>query len=159
MLYEIAPEDNGFDRPQTGKKLKYLSDPRRNMEETAPEPYSITFEQRPEYLYAYVEGERDSYAISISYWKKVARECGERGTTRVLIDENIVENVSIADMYQVASEIPEMFSGIAIAFCDRYADQSEINEFGELVAQNRGVVGRIFADIEAAESWLLTQQR
>ena len=127
------------------------------MGDTASKPYTILFEQRPEYLYVYVEGERDSYAISIAFWREIARECQARGTTRVLIDENIVQNVSVAEMYQVASEMPSMFSGIAIAFRDRYADQAEINEFGELVAQNRGVVGKFFVDLEEAERWLLAQ--
>ena len=127
------------------------------MEDTT-KPYKISFEQRPDYLYAYVEGERDSYAISIAYWQEVARECRSRGTTRVLVDENIVQNVSVAEIYQVASEIPAMFSGIAIAFRDRYADQSETNEFGVLVAQNRGVIGKFFVELEEAEKWLLAQR-
>ena len=128
------------------------------IDETAPKPYRISFDQRNEYLYAYVEGERDSYAISIAFWREIAQECHTRGTTRVLIDENIVQNVSVAEIYQVASEIPAMFSGIAIAFRDRHADQAEINEFGELVAQNRGVVGKFFVDLEEAERWLLAQR-
>ena len=127
-------------------------------EEAAPKPYMIHFEQRPEYLYAYIEGERDSYQISIAFWREIARECKARGTTRVLIDENIVQNVSVAEIYQVASEIPAMFSGIAIAFRDRHAEQADVNEFGELVAQNRGVIGRFFVDLDAAEKWLLAQR-
>lgn len=127
------------------------------MDSTEVKPYRLTFEQRPEYLYAYVEGERDSYAVSIAYWREVANECASRNTRRVLVDENILQNVSVTDIYQVASQMPSMFSGIAIAFYDRHADQAEINAFGELVAQNRGVVGRFFADIDEAEKWLLAQ--
>ena len=128
------------------------------MDDTASKPYSITFEERPDYLYVYVAGDRDSYAISIAYWQEVARECKARGTNRVLIDENIVQNVSVAEIYQVASEIPAMFSGIAIAFRDRHADQAEINQFGELVARNRGVIGKFFVDLEEAERWLREKQ-
>jgi hypothetical protein len=127
------------------------------MEYPTEKPYELTFEQRPEYLFAYVEGDKDSYEISISFWKEIARECAARNARRVLIHENIVQNVSVAEMYQVASEIPEMFSGIAIAFYDRHADQADINQFGELVARNRGVIGRYFADIGEAEAWLLLQ--
>lgn len=121
-----------------------------------PQPYTLSFEQRPEYLYAYVEGEKDNYDISISFWRDIAAECARLQARRVLVDENIKGNVSMADMYKVAAEIPSMFSGIAIAFVDRYADQQEINQFGELVAQNRGVRGRYFKSIDAAEEWLST---
>ena len=129
----------------------------QSMDKHEAKPYQLTFEQRPDYLYAYVEGERDSYSISIAFWREIARECAVRNARRVLIDENILQNVSVAEIYQVASEIPAMFSGIAIAFYDRHADQAEINEFGELVAQNRGVIGRYFADFGEAEKWLLRQ--
>ena len=125
------------------------------MDDSSSKPYLISFEENPEYLYVYVEGDRDSYAISMSFWNEIARECTERGSRRVLVDENIKQNVSIADMYAVASEIPMLFTGIAIAFYDRHADQAAMNEFGELVAQNRGVIGHFFADIEKAKTWLL----
>ncbi|MFL6468314.1 MAG: hypothetical protein ACJ72Z_10195 [Pyrinomonadaceae bacterium] len=128
------------------------------MEDGAAKPYHLSFEQRPEYLYAFVDGERDSYLISHAYWIEVAEECEKRQTKRVLVDENISEAVSVTEMYQIASEIPDMFAGIAIAFVDRYADQAEINEFGEMVAQNRGVVGRFFKNVESAEKWLLEQK-
>src|SRR5687767_8660399 len=121
------------------------------MDQSAAKQYRIRFEQRPEYLYVWVEGEHDSYTISMSYWQEVARECKSRGSRRVLIDENILENVSLGEAYQVASEIPSLFTGIAIAFYDRRAEQAHVNEFGELVAQNRGVIGRFFADIDEAE--------
>jgi len=126
------------------------------MDDGAAKPYQISFDQRPEYLYAYVGGEHDSYAISHAYWTEVARECAEKQVKRVMIDENLTESVSVAEMYQIASEIPGMFSGIRIAFVDRHADQAELNEFGELVAQNRGVTGKFFGDIPSAEAWLLS---
>lgn len=128
------------------------------MNDSPAKSYEISFEQRAEYLYVYVEGDRDSYPISMAYWQEVARECERLGSKRVLVDENITENVTVAEMYSVASEIPLMFSGIAIAFYDRHADQAEINEFGELVAQNRGVIGRFFADSDQAKEWLLSQK-
>lgn len=126
------------------------------MDDGAAKPYQISFEQRPKYLYVYVEGDKDSYAISHAYWTEVARECAEKQVKHVMIDENLTESVSVAEMYQIASEIPGMFSGIRIAFVDRHADQAEINEFGELVAQNRGVTGKFFVDVPSAEAWLLS---
>jgi hypothetical protein len=124
------------------------------MAESTPKPYQIRFEIRVDYLYVYVEGEHDSYTISHAYWSEVAGECERLGSRRVMVDENISEGVSVAEMFQIAAELPEMFSGIAIAFVDRHADQAELNEFGELVAQNRGVIGRFFVDFESAEQWL-----
>ena len=119
-------------------------------------PYKLTFEIRPSYLYACVEGEHDNYEISRAFWQEIAREVDRLNAERVLIDENIVESVSIAEVFQLASEIPEMgFGSTRVAFVDRYLDQQEVNSFGELVAVNRGLNGKVFNDVREAEAWLL----
>lgn len=127
------------------------------MADTAPKPYLLKVEHRPDYLYVYIEGEHDSYAISHAYWTEISLECERVKASRLMVDENLIENVSVAEMYQIASEIPGMFSGISIAFVDRHADQAELNEFGELVAVNRGVTGKFFVDEKDAEEWLLSR--
>jgi hypothetical protein len=119
--------------------------------------YTLTFEERPDYLYARVEGEHDSYEISRDFWIEIASECEIRGTRKLLVEENIPEVVSVSDMYAIASELPDRFLEVSIAFVDPYADQAELNSFGELVAQNRGVRGRFFADVASADKWLASQ--
>jgi len=119
--------------------------------------YRITFDSRPDYLYALVEGNAGTFEISIGYWREIAAECEARQVSKLLIEEDIADMVSVADMYNIASEIPPMYRGVTIAFVDRRAEQSELNAFGELVALNRGVVGKLFTNVAAAEKWLLSQ--
>jgi hypothetical protein len=119
--------------------------------------YKIAFDPRSDMLCVRVEGIKDSYEISIAYWREIAAQCARLGVSRLLMDEDIPEAVSFSDMYRIASELPEIFRDIAIAFVDKHAEQSELNEFGELVAQNRGVYGRFFTDTAAAEEWLRKQ--
>lgn len=124
----------------------------------SPDSYNISFEYRPEYLYVYVSGEHDSYDISLRYWKEVADECAKKEVKKVLIEEDISEAISMGEMYKLASEIPQLgFYGIRIAFVDRHIEQQGSNEFGELVAVNRGMYGKIFNDFNAAEIWLLSE--
>jgi hypothetical protein len=119
-------------------------------------PYRLTFEHRSAYLYALVEGEKDNYEISRAYWQEIADECTGKKFDRVLIVEDIVETGSIAEIYQLCSEFSQMgYGGIRIAFIDRRDEQNEENQFGELVAVNRGINVKIFNDIEGAEKWLL----
>ena len=119
-------------------------------------PYQIKFERRPNYLYAYVNGERDSLAISLGFWREIAAECERAQARKILIEEDIEESVSMVEMYQIAAEIPKMgFSGALIAFVDRFLEQQDVNRFGELVANNRGLRGKIFNDVKEAEKWLL----
>ena len=120
--------------------------------------YKVTFDEQPGLLKVKVEGIKDSYEISIAYWREIGAECARLGASRVLVEEDIPDAVSYSDMYRIASELPEMFRDITIAFVDRHAEQAELNEFGELVAQNRGVYGRFFTDTAAAEEWLREQK-
>ncbi len=81
-----------------------------------------------------------------------------RNNSKVLIVEDIKEMCTTSNTFQHASEIPSMgFSGIQIAFVEQYIEQRDLNEFGEIVATNRGVYGKVFNTIEEAEKWLLSQ--
>jgi hypothetical protein len=121
-------------------------------------PYDLSFEYRPQYLYVFVTGEQDSYEISKQYWQEIAAECKKSDCKKVLIEEDITENVSMAEMYQFASEIPQLgFFGIRVAFVDRQSQQHQLNQFGETVATNRGLFSRVFNDAGEAEKWLLSE--
>lgn len=123
-----------------------------------PKPYNIEFEERADYLYAYVSADKDSLGISRQYWREIAEECRRTNYNKVLIVEDIKEIVSTTEMFQIASEIPNMgFSGTKIAFVDCYIEQRDLNEFGEIVATNRGIHEKIFNTVEEAEKWLLAK--
>jgi hypothetical protein len=123
----------------------------------SPKPYKLEFEERAEYLYAYISGESDSLDISRRYWREIADECRRIKCGKVLIVEDLKEVVSTMDAFQISSEIPNMgFFGVRIAFVDRYIEHSSINEFGEIVATNRGLHGKVFNNLDQAEKWLLS---
>ena len=119
--------------------------------------YRLSFDNKPEYLHALVEGERDSYEISRRFWSEIAEECERVRPARLLVEEDLKEQLpSIADTYQGAAERPDMgLAGIRIAFLDRHPEQHEQNQFGELVARNRGINMKVFSDREEALDWLL----
>ena len=118
--------------------------------------YSLTFEHRPKYLYAYVAGQEDSYEISRSYWQAISDELKKTGYDMVLVDEDLVESATLPDVFQLLSELAGMgFAGIRIAFSDRRVEHKDLNDFGELVGTNRGLNGKAFNDEAEAEKWLL----
>jgi len=123
---------------------------------TGEKPYSIVFELRPNYLYAYVSGEADSYEISNAYWTEISQECAKHKIGKLLVDEDLAKPMeSMSDVYHGASERSFMgLSGVKIAFVDRHADHHELNLFGELVATNRGLFCKVFKDLSQGELWL-----
>jgi hypothetical protein len=121
------------------------------------EAFEIRYEEREGYLHAYISGEEDSVASALEYWRRVIAECRRRGLKALLVEESFPNQLSTMDMYTVTSAIPEMGSrGLKIAFVDKEAGHSELNMFGETVAVNRGIHGRVFPSAEKAAAWLIS---
>lgn len=118
--------------------------------------YDVQFEYHHEYLHARVTSEKDSAEISISFWKEIAAECKKHGYKKVLVEENIKNNVSESDMYEIIPVFTELFQSVIIAFYDHQINHYDLNKFGETLVLNRGVIGRVFDDIEKARQWLLS---
>ncbi len=126
-----------------------------NNKVTNEKSYRIEFRRRDNFLHAYVEGDEDSVEISRRYWTEVLEECRRHGLAKVLIEENIAGNVSAGEMYEFAKELPSLVTDkVVVAFVDQRAAHAEINRFGEVVAQNRGLRSRVFNTVEDAAAWL-----
>ncbi|MCU1289525.1 MAG: hypothetical protein JWN60_1754 [Acidobacteria bacterium] len=117
-------------------------------------PYTIKFEDRGEYLYAFVGGETLTPEIAEQYWEEIARERVNLKKIKILIEKDFVQSVSLAEMYEMGVNLSSNFKGKRIAFLDRRGND-EVNEFGQMVAQNQGVKMKVFKSIEDAEKWLI----
>lgn len=117
-------------------------------------PYEIEFEDRGEYLYALVSGEKVTPEIGRSYWTEILRRCDELGLSKILIEKNFVETVSVQEVAQGSSTMGEFLKGRKIAVIDRY-DHEDVSELGKKLARSQNVMVQIFEDAERAEKWLL----
>jgi hypothetical protein len=117
----------------------------------------IRFEHHSGYLYANAHAEKDSYEISLDFWTEIARRCKENGFSKVLAEEDFGTDNSTSDMYELVSQGHQIgLTGLKIAFVDRHLAQMNNNLFGETVARNRGLIAKVFANINEAEEWLLS---
>jgi hypothetical protein len=129
-----------------------------NDTDSTAKPYELTFEERDGYLYAFVAGEHDNYAISHAYWSEIAVRVAELGSKKVLVVEDIPEQAEMVDVFNLVTKMPEMgLLGITIAFVDRYMSHNHLNDFAVLVATNRGLKGQAFLTEREAEKWLMAQ--
>lgn len=119
--------------------------------------YEILYEDHNSYLYAFVKGEMDSIETSIDYWTKVINKCKELGREKLLVVEKFENQVSVIDMFVLCEHIAELSYGyyLQIAFIDEEIDHTEVNNFGQTVATNRGVSVQIFESVKDAKVWLL----
>ena len=116
--------------------------------------YSLTFELRPHYLFAIVDGEEDTVAISLAYWAEIAAECRRHHVSRLLVLEKLKAKSNNDDAELVIAELPRMFGDIRIAFVD--VDESvDVLVHAEIEARKAGLVSHVFGSLEAARQWLL----
>jgi hypothetical protein len=117
--------------------------------------YDIRFEDRDGYFYAFISGNSDSLAVSRKYWQRVVDECSRRGYKCLLVEEEFPNQLSKAEMHTLVVAIKGMLTKpLKIAFVDRKTEHTDLNLFGETVAVNRGISGRVFPEIATAEEWL-----
>lgn len=76
-----------------------------------------------------------------------------------MVVENIKNNPgSVVEMYTVVNAAVRFdFKGKTIAFVDLISEHYKSNKFGETLAVNLGVNGKLFKSVAEAEEWLKTQ--
>ena len=105
--------------------------------------YTIKLEDRGEYLYALVGGEKLTAEISAAYWREIAGKCFELKKNKVLIEKDFLESVSPLEMIQMGTYLGKLLATRKIAFLDRYGNE-DINELGKKIARNRDVKLQVF---------------
>ncbi len=117
-------------------------------------PYRIEIEDRGEYLYVVVGGDKLTAEIAAQYWREIAGVCFELNKTKILIEKDFAESVSPLEMLHMGAFLGELLANKKIAFLDRYGNE-DINELGKKVARNRNVYLQTFKNIKQAEEWIL----
>lgn len=74
--------------------------------------------------------------------------------TRLLVHENLTGKVTEGEIFDVMMDLIPSSTGIKVAFYDENRADQNINELGQLIANNRGADIRIFQSLEKAEIWM-----
>ena len=120
------------------------------------ELYTLTFEYRPEYLYAFVGEGTDSLEVSKEFWLRVLTECEKQNYNKALIEEDLEGKIPLSDLYELAVWLTQLkFENISVGFVDRRIDHLDQNKFGELIANNRGFRVTVLESIAEAEKYIL----
>ena len=116
-------------------------------------PYSIELEDNGSYLHAVVGGLRVTPEVALEYWREIIEECEEKKISKILLEHNFVEMISMAEMLKVIGPVGEMLKGRMMAFYDRYGHY-EIPEAGKVILRGHDVKMQIFHDLDEAVRWL-----
>ncbi len=106
-------------------------------------------------LHVYLEGNEDGAEIEKRVLVEVFDQCRSLGLSRVLVEKNLRVQMSAAESFELgkfaADQAPD---GLRMALYDRVSDHFDVNSFGVLVANNRGLDAKAFSDIDEAKRWL-----
>ena len=118
-------------------------------------PYTLTFEERDDYLYIRVQADSLTRREAFRYLREVADKCCELGSDRILIERDIMTVFPRADTYFLAEKFTELMMGRRVAWVNTHSAHDESIKFALLVGNNRGAVSDVHSTIEDAEKWLM----
>lgn len=118
--------------------------------------YELTFEVRPSYFYARVQGETIDQRTAIDYLHEVVNKCKKFGHARLLLVRDIPATLSEDEVYFSGTDFAHTgLEDMQIALVDERPENVEALELTILVQNNRGANIQLFEDVKAAEEWLL----
>jgi hypothetical protein len=119
--------------------------------------YQFTAEERPTYVHAKVVGDR-SPANALRFLEEAYAACVKSGRSDLLLEMHLAGgSLTTTNVYNVISQrVPDGRNLRKIAYVDTSPGDLAMPHFAETVAINRGVNVRLFANVAAAEEWLLS---
>jgi hypothetical protein len=120
--------------------------------------YRIDFEDRSSYLFAHIIGERGTLSIARRYWLDIIEVVMRSEFRKILVVEEIPEAIEISEVHQLVTELAQLplpVRDLQLAFVDLFDQHKSLNNFGVLVAENRGLSLRQFDSEAQAETWLI----
>ena len=118
--------------------------------------YKLIIIQKHGFIHAIVTGQHTKETV-VRFLQEVLRECIARDCLRVLIEERLNgPRLATFDVFNIASEGSKHAIGKlhAIAYVDVNAG-SDLMQFVETVAVNRGLRVAVFPTVAAAEAWMV----
>ena len=118
--------------------------------------YQLAFQDRGDYLRVDISGARDSFEISLAYWRAIAAECERRGTRSLLAVGRIggppLLPQEVDELVQVMRD--SYMTRMRVAYCEATDTDLSGVEYGELSARESGYTVRVFGSEREAELWL-----
>jgi hypothetical protein len=115
--------------------------------------YSIEIEKLDGYLHVAVGGLKVTPEVGLAYWREIVDACEREDCSKILLEHNFVEMISMPDMLKVIGPVSDLLKGKVFAFIDRYGHY-DVPEAGKAILRGHDVKMQIFRDVDEAGRWL-----
>ncbi len=117
-------------------------------------PYQLTFETKPNYLYARVVAPVINRTIKLDYLAELLIKCAEVRCDQILLERDIPMMMSKRDIESTLDDVLRASENVRIAFVNPHKPiEKDMRRFVNL-GKRRGGQFRYFADQEDAQKWL-----
>jgi hypothetical protein len=121
----------------------------------ASRPYELTFESRPEFLYARVAAPEINRSLKLDYLAEVLLACARSRCKQILLERDIPVMVPDEEFASTVEEVVRASENVAIAFVNGHKTiEPKLKKF-VAESKKRGGKFRYFNDRSKAEKWLL----
>jgi hypothetical protein len=120
-------------------------------------PYELKFEDRDDYLYAFVTSDDEGCREATGdYIGEIGEACRKKGCVRLLIEKVVPNTLWLWDSIFVLNHFPALgLSNIKVALIDQSASIYDPEGFGVFVGSNPPVDMHVVSTRAAGETWLL----
>ena len=76
--------------------------------------YDIEIDDHGSYLHAVVGGLRVTPEVALGYWREISDRCEETGCSKILLEHNFVEMISMQEMLRVIGPVATLDAAMAL---------------------------------------------
>jgi hypothetical protein len=117
-------------------------------------PYTLTFEQLPDYLHARVSAPEIDRETALAYLREIADTRASLGYDRFILERDIPQMLTDTDLFYTTNDFLLMMAGAKVAFLNPHLPIDADMDFAIVIAANRGAQFKLCKDLEEAEEWL-----
>lgn len=126
---------------------------------SARRPYELSFETRPEFLYARIAAPSITRALKLDYLAEVLLKCAQSRCKQILLERDIPAIIEDEEFEKTVEDVVRASEDVAIAFVNPHHDiEQKLKKFIAL-GKRRGGRFRYFSARDEAEKWLQKQAR
>ena len=113
----------------------------------------LTFDERPEYLYARISAKDLDRKTALDVLGEISLKCATTRCKRMLLEREMSEIMADEHLFASIKDLVEMSGGIRIAFVNPHVPTEEARK--RLSKCKTGADFKYFNDAEEAQRWLL----
>lgn len=116
--------------------------------------YTLTLDERPDYLYAHVRAETIDRYSAMEYLRTIAERRKSTRLRRLMLVREIPVMLPDSDLFFTTRDFNEMIGPTRLAVVNPFATNDDGLGFAMTIAANRGADYRVFSSVDRAEVWL-----